>query len=139
MAGTRKPKVVLAEDEPHCRALMKAVLTSMNCDVAGEARTGNEAIELYRKLSPDLMMLDVNMPTKSGDEVLSEVMGEFPGAFVIMLTSVTDQDTIEKCIRLGASNYIRKDTPVAEIKRLIKETWSVRLQSRAAGTREAAR
>ena len=129
MAEARKPRVLLAEDEPHCRALMKAVLTSMNCEIAGEARTGNEAVELYRKLMPNLMMLDVNMPTKSGDEVLAEVIGEFPEAFIIMLTSVTDQETIEKCIRLGASNYIRKDTPVAEIKRLIKESWTAHARS----------
>jgi two-component system chemotaxis response regulator CheY len=122
--------VIVADDEGHCRVLMKAVLASMNCDVVGEARTGDEAIELYRKYRPNLLLLDVNMPVKTGDEVLEELLGEFPDAFVVVLTSVTDMESIEKCISMGAANYIRKDTPVAEIKTIIKETWKSVLDQR---------
>jgi len=126
----RRPKVIVADDEGHCRVLMKAVLASMNCDVVGEARTGDEAIELYRKYRPNLLLLDVNMPVKTGDEVLEELLAEFPDAFVVVLTSVTDMESIEKCISMGAANYIRKDTPVAEIKMIIKETWKSILDQR---------
>ncbi len=126
----RRPKVIVADDESHCRVLMKAVLASMNCDVVGEARTGDEAIELYRKYRPNLLLLDVNMPIKTGDEVLEELLAEFPDAFVVVLTSVTDMESIEKCISMGAANYIRKDTPVAEIKMIIKETWKSILDQR---------
>ncbi len=122
--------MIVADDEGHCRVLMKAVLASMNCDVVGEARTGDEAIELYRKYRPNLLLLDVNMPVKTGDEVLEELLGEFPDAFVVVLTSVTDMESIEKCISMGAANYIRKDTPVAEIKTIIKETWKSVLDQR---------
>jgi two-component system, chemotaxis family, chemotaxis protein CheY len=119
----RRPRVVVADDENHCRVLMKAVLGSMKCDVVGEARTGDEAIESYRRLKPNLLLLDVNMPIKNGDEVLEELFEEFPDAFVIVLTSVTDMESIDKCISMGAANYIRKDTPISEIKMIIKETW----------------
>lgn len=95
----------------------------MGCDVVGEARTGDEAIELYKKYNPNMLLLDVNMPIKTGDEVLEELFAEFPDAFVIVLTSVTDMESIEKCLSMGAANYIRKDTPVSEIKMIIKETW----------------
>jgi len=124
--------VLLAEDEVHSRVLMKAVLSSMNCEVVGEAKTGAEVPDLFRKLRPHMLFLDINMPLRSGDEVLREIITEFPGAFVIMLTSVTDLNSIEKCITFGAANYIRKDTPVPEIKSIIKETWSgfVRSQPR---------
>jgi two-component system chemotaxis response regulator CheY len=122
--------VIVADDEGHCRVLMKAVLASMNCDVVGEARTGDEAIELYRRYRPNLLLLDVNMPIKTGDEVLEELLAEFPDAFVVVLTSVTDMESIEKCISMGAANYIRKDTPVAEIKMIIKETWKSILDQR---------
>ncbi len=122
--------MIVADDEGHCRVLMKAVLASMNCDVVGEARTGDEAIELYRKYRPNLLLLDVNMPVKTGDEVLEELLAEFPDAFVVVLTSVTDMESIEKCISMGSANYIRKDTPVAEIKMIIKETWKSILDQR---------
>jgi two-component system chemotaxis response regulator CheY len=123
-----KPKVLIADDEVSCRALIKAVLNSMNCDVVGEAKNGEESLELYRKLKPHLLILDVNMPLKTGEEVLKEIMQDFPNAFVIMLTSVVDLPTIEKCLSLGAANYIRKDLPVDEMKALIKETWRTFLQ-----------
>jgi two-component system chemotaxis response regulator CheY len=96
----------------------------MNCDVVAEAMTGEAVMALFRQHRPNLLLLDVNMPVKTGDEVLGEILSEFPDAFVIMLTSVTDMESIERCIALGAANYIRKDTPVAEIKTLIKETWA---------------
>jgi two-component system chemotaxis response regulator CheY len=102
---------------------MKAILTSMNCEVVAEARTGEETIKLYEQHRPHLLLLDISMPVVTGDEVLEEIIGKFPHAFVIMLTSVTDMGSIEKCISLGAANYIRKDTPIEEIKLIIKETW----------------
>jgi two-component system, chemotaxis family, chemotaxis protein CheY len=95
----------------------------MKCEVVGEATTGVEAIELFKQLRPHLLLLDINMPSKTGDEVLKEIMAEYPKAFVIIVTSVADQESIERCIQLGAANYIRKDTPIEEIRQTIRETW----------------
>jgi two-component system, chemotaxis family, chemotaxis protein CheY len=130
MTQMNRPRVLIAEDESHCRVLLKALVASMNCEVVGEAKTGAEVLSLYRELKPHLVLLDINMPLKTGDEVLKEILGEFPNAFVIMLTSVADLESVERCIALGAANYIRKDTPVAEIRTTIKETWQAFLQER---------
>jgi two-component system chemotaxis response regulator CheY len=130
MTQMNRPKVLIAEDESHCRVFLKALLASMNCEVVGEAKTGAEVLNLYKELKPHLLLLDINMPLKTGDEVLKEILGEFPNAFVIMLTSVADLESVERCIELGAANYIRKDTPVAEIRTSIKETWQSFLQER---------
>ena len=123
MQAKIKPRVLLADDEAHIRALMKAVLTSMKCEIVGEAANGEEAVDLYFKEKPDLLLLDINMPRKTGEEALEEIMNAFSDAFVIMLSSVADMESVAKCIDLGASNFIRKDTPMAEMKKLIKETW----------------
>ncbi len=136
MAPRRKPRVLLAEDELHCRVLMKAVLGSISCEVVGEATTGVEAVELYRKTKPDLMFLDINMPLKTGDEVLREILVEFPMAFIIVLTSVSDAQSIMDCISLGAMSYIRKDTPVPEIKSIIRDAWQMFLQRQNALTQK---
>jgi two-component system, chemotaxis family, chemotaxis protein CheY len=130
MTQTNRPRVLIAEDESHCRVLLKALVASMNCEVVGEAKTGAEVLNLYRELKPHLVLLDINMPLKTGDAVLKELIGEFPNAFVIMLTSVADLESVERCLELGAANYIRKDTPVAEIRATIKETWQAFLQER---------
>jgi DNA-binding NarL/FixJ family response regulator len=102
----------------------------MNCEVVGEASNGIEVMELYRQLKPQLLLLDINMPLKAGDEVLKDILQEFPDAFIIMVTSVSDANSVEKCILEGAANYIRKDTPLQEIKQIIKETWVTFYKSR---------
>ena len=118
-----KPKVLIADDEMHIRLLLKTVLTKMNCEIVGEATNGPDAIDIFNKEKPHLLLLDINMPIKKGDQVLEEIMAKHPDAFVIMLTCVVDMKIVEKCIGLGAANYIRKDTPIEEIKKIIKETW----------------
>ncbi len=130
MSTDKRARIIVADDELHCRTLLKAILGSMGCEVVAEARSGEEVLGLYRQHRPNMLLLDVNMPVKTGDEVLGEVLSEFPDALVIMLTSVTDMESIERCIALGAANYIRKDTPVAEIKALIKETWAEHMRTR---------
>lgn len=130
MTDQKKPRVMIADDESHCRLVMKAILTSMKCDVVAEASNGDETVQLFKEHKPHLLLLDINMPLKNGDEVLQEIFKDFPNAFVVMLTSVTDMDTVERCLELGAANYIRKDTPLEEIKTIIKETWQVFARSK---------
>jgi len=125
MADPRKPRVLLVDDEMHLRMLMKTVITSMNCDIVGEAKNGAEAVERYKQTKPDLTLLDINMPVKNGEEALREIIEHDPDAFVIMLTSITDMESVETCLSLGAANYIRKDTPLNEIKKFIRETWAL--------------
>ncbi len=126
MTETRRPRAVIADDESHIRTLMKTALTSMNCEVVAEASNGAEALDAYREYKPDLMLLDINMPVTNGEEALAGILAEFPKAFVIMLTSVSDADTVHRCLEQGAAFYIRKDTPIKEIKQLIRESWSNR-------------
>lgn len=123
MTGTKKTRALIADDENHVRRLLKSVVQKMNCEVVGEAKNGQEALDLFKKEKPDLLLLDINMPFKTGDEVLEEIMTEFPDAFVIMLSSIADAESVEKCLELGASNYLRKDTPLTEMKKIIYETW----------------
>jgi len=105
------------------RLLMKTAITKMNYQVVGQATNGQEAVDLFEKERPDLMLLDINMPFKTGDMALQEILGQHPDARVIMLTAVAEMETVEKCINLGAINYIRKDTPISEIAQIIQTTW----------------
>jgi two-component system chemotaxis response regulator CheY len=123
MEQKRKPRAAIADDERHIRMLLKTVLTKMNCEIIGEAANGQEAVDLFKKEKPDLLLLDINMPVKTGIEALQEIMADTPGAFVIILSSVADHESVQHSLKLGAVNYILKDTPLEEIKRIIKETW----------------
>ena len=128
MTGLQGVNVLVADDENHIRLLFRSIFTAMGAKIVGEAQNGQMAAEMFRTRRPDLMLLDVNMPVQDGISALEEIMAGFPDAFVIMLTSVVDRETVERCLYLGASGYILKDTPIAEIKEMIQEAWRGRRQ-----------
>jgi two-component system, chemotaxis family, chemotaxis protein CheY len=119
--NTPKKRVVLVDDDDDLRLIMKAAVNSMHCEVVAEGASGADAVRLYREHRPDLMMLDVNMPGMSGPQALREIRGEFPGAFVVMLTASGEVDTVKECIKAGAARYILKDMSVARIRVKIGE------------------
>lgn len=99
------------------------MLTTLNCEVVGEATNGEEAVLFYNEKQPDIVLLDINMPIKDGLAALGEIKGNNSNAVVIMLTSLSDMATIQAALDLGASQYIRKDTPVTELRKLLVEAW----------------
>lgn len=123
MAEKRKLRILIAEDEAHIRLMLKTLMLSMNTEVVGEARDGKEAIELFKKERPHITLLDINMPFKNGEDVLKEIITEFPDAFIIMLSSISDSETVQHCLEFGAASYILKTTPIMEMKGMIIEAW----------------
>lgn len=115
-------RIALVDDEKHIRLMLRTALKVGGFEVLGEGADGREAIELYRRLRPDVLLLDINLPGMTGEEALAAIMEEFPDALVIMLTSLVEQASVLQALELGAAHYIRKDTPLDEIQRLIKET-----------------
>ncbi|MGE4498653.1 MAG: response regulator transcription factor, partial [Deferribacterales bacterium] len=91
---------------------------------------GLEAVELCRQFKVDIVLLDINMPRQTGTESIKEIKELQPNALVIMLTSVADVETVDECIKNGAYNYIRKDTPIKEIRQIIVESWNSFLTAR---------
>lgn len=120
---TVKPRVLLADDESHIRSLMKAVIKTLGYDVIAEAVNGSEAVDLCVKEKPDLLLMDINMPVKTGIEALKEIVSLCPKTCVIMLSSVSDMESVREAIEAGAAHFIRKDTPITEMKTIITEAW----------------
>ena len=117
----RAYRVVVADDEVHIRCLVRRIILAEGYEVVGEATNGEDALVQYRKNRPDLLLMDINLPVKTGDDVLAEIMREFPDAKVVMLTMVADVDTVKRCLKLGAVNYILKCAPVDDIRRMVRE------------------
>ena len=129
MKEKKKMRVMVVDDEDHVRKLIVTVIKTLNCEIVGEASNGKEAVSLFRQVKPHMLLLDINMPLMSGKKALGHIKKMFPNAFVIMLTSLTDKETVEDCIELGASGFIRKDLPLDEMKEVIKTTWKTYLES----------
>lgn len=119
----KKLKIGIADDEGHIRYLLKDALENMNVEIVGEAANGEEAVEMYMREKPHLLLLDINMPILTGEDALKQIMSESPNALVIMLSAAFDRETVQRCMKLGASNFIPKNSSIEETKKIIKTTW----------------
>ncbi|WP_279237492.1 response regulator transcription factor [Dyella sedimenti] len=128
MTASRGIRILLADDEKHVRQLLKAVLMPFHCEVVAEAENGAQAVALYKELRPDAVLLDINMPVKDGRAALREIIAFDPNAVVVMLTSMSDIATIEGSLDEGATHYIRKDTPPAQMRELLSDVWKEHFQ-----------
>jgi len=116
----KKIRVIVADDEVHIRYLVKSIVEAEGFEVVGEANNGDDALALFREKRPDLLLMDINLPGMTGDEVLATVMREFLWAKVVMLTMVADGNTVKRCVELGAVGYILKSAPVDAIRRMVR-------------------
>ncbi len=119
----RRIRVLIADDEPHIRALLGAFVTQLGGEVVALAADGEEALKLYERHRPDLSLLDINMPRLAGDAVIARIMEINPDALVIMLTAQDSVDSVRQCLDLGARNYILKSNPAEKIFELIRDSW----------------
>ncbi len=105
-------RILIADDHPIFRQALRDILTEESATdlaVVGEARDGQEAIELCRRLQPDLILMDVSMPGMDGLEATREIKREFPRTIVLMLTAMEQPEYLAEALRAGASGYIVKD------------------------------
>ncbi len=123
----RPNTALIVDDEPHIRMYLKLILKKVGFKTFIEAKNGQEGIDLYKLRKPDLVLLDVNMPVKEGMEALDEIMEFDPTAVVVVTSSVASRQAVEQSVELGASYYIRKDTPKEDIAKqldtLIDDIW----------------
>jgi DNA-binding NarL/FixJ family response regulator len=89
--------------------------------VVGEASDGGEAIELARRLKPDVVLMDILMPHMDGIEAIKRIKAEMPRVEVIALTSVLQGSTVSDAIQAGAIGYLIKDTRGDELVRAIHD------------------
>lgn len=101
-------KVLVVDDAPIMRLMLRDILEYNKYEVIGEAANGNEAVQMYKELRPDLVTLDIIMPEKEGIEVLAEILEFDADAKVVMVTAIDQRESLIKAIRIGATDYIVK-------------------------------
>jgi DNA-binding NarL/FixJ family response regulator len=104
-------RVLIAEDHPLFREGMRGRLDRVaDIEVVGEAASGDEAVELARKLGPDVILMDIKMPGKNGIEATREILRASPEIGVVVLTMFEDDDSVFAAMRAGAKGYLLKDS-----------------------------
>jgi len=114
-------KILLADDEPHIRKFLSLLVLRIGATSVLEAANGQQAVEIYERERPELVLLDVNMPVMDGIETLRRLMEIDPDCVVVMMTSLINRQTVDQALELGASGYVRKDTPPEEIVSALKD------------------
>ncbi len=109
-------RVVLADDQPLVRAGLRVVIADTpDLDVAGEAATGAQAVQLARDLRPDVVVMDIRMPGMDGIEATAMITADHATAHVIVLTTFDDDDYVYAALRAGASGFLVKDMALKDI------------------------
>lgn len=92
--------------------------------VVGEAADGEQAVELARRVQPDLVIMDIRMPTRNGISATREICECMPDVKVLVLTAYDDDQYIFSLLQAGASGYIMKTAPVVELVRAIRQVMA---------------
>ena len=115
--------ILVVDDASFMRNVLKKIIMRSGNNVIGEAGSGDEAIEQYEKLSPDLVLLDIVMPpgkvARDGIEALKGIMNINPNAKVIMCSSMGQQVLITEAIKSGAKDFIIKPFKPQDVMRLL--------------------
>lgn len=117
----KKIKVLLVDDHPVVRKGIHTWLTGMGTvDVVDEAVNGQEAVAKVKELSPDVVLMDVDMPKMNGLEATRIIRKDFPNTRVLILSGHTNKPMVLQIIQSGAQGFVLKDAPGSDIMRAIE-------------------
>ncbi len=101
-------RVLVVDDLPFMRELIGGILIESGLEQVGEAGNGVEGVQEYRRLKPDVVLMDVAMPEMNGIQALAEIKREDPAACVVMCSALDEEPLIIRAIQLGASDFVVK-------------------------------
>ncbi len=114
-------RLIIADDHPVVRTGLQGMLAGQpDLEVAGEASTGMEAVDLVEKLRPDVVLMDLRMPEMDGVTAISQIKALRPEVRVLVLTTYDTDADILPAIEAGATGYLLKDAPRDELFRAIR-------------------
>jgi two-component system chemotaxis response regulator CheY len=102
------PTVLICDDAGFMRATVGDILTRAGFEVVGEAETGQQAVERYRALRPDLVTMDIVMPDMGGIDAVRAITAFDPGAKVLMCSAMGQQSLVVQAMQAGARDFVVK-------------------------------
>ncbi|GAB3479370.1 response regulator transcription factor [Nocardiopsis coralliicola] len=114
-------RVVLADDHPIVREGIRGMLAAEGgIEVVGEAGSGDEALAVVRARRPDVVLMDLRMPGGDGVQTTERVLAEAPGCRVLILTTYDTDADILRAVEAGATGYLLKDAPLADLSAAVR-------------------
>ena len=116
-------RIVIADDHPVFRAGLQGLLSGQeDFQVVGEAANGREAVNMVRLASPDVLLVDLQMPELDGVHAIREIRNVAPKTRILVLTTYDSDGDILRAVEAGATGYLLKDTPREELFKAIRAT-----------------
>jgi two-component system NarL family response regulator len=120
-----KLRVLIVDDHALFRRGLQMVLAQEpDIEVVGEASDGSEAVEKAKTLKPDIVLMDVRMPRRSGIEATGDIRDMLPGAKILMLTISDEEADLYESIKAGASGYLLKEISIEEVADAIRSVMA---------------
>ena len=113
--------ILVCDDAAFMRMMIKNTLTKGGYNVAGEAENGAKAVEKYKELSPDLVLMDITMPEMDGIQALKKIRESDAGATVIMCSAMGQQAMVIESIQSGAKDFIVKPFQADRVLEAVKK------------------
>jgi DNA-binding NarL/FixJ family response regulator len=118
-------RVLVVDDHALFRRGLQMVLEQEpDIDLVGEASDGAEAVEKAQELMPDVILMDVRMPKRSGIEATTQIKDLLPHVKILMLTISDEEADLYEAIKAGASGYLLKEIPIEEVADAIRSVWA---------------
>ncbi len=117
-------KILIVDDSGFLRNALRKILEAHGYQVEGMAENGLEAISRYKELKPDLVTLDIIMPQMNGLQTLKMLRSVDPNACVVMVSSMSTQESVMDCLKEGAKNYILKPFEESKVIEVIQKALS---------------
>ncbi len=118
-------RVLVADDASFMRQMIREIVEAEGYEVVGEAADGDEAIETYKEIQPDLVMMDIVMPRRSGIDAVKAILKLNPKARVIMCSALGQETLVAEAMDAGASDFIVKpfkpDSVIATVKKVVEK------------------
>ncbi len=124
-SDTERLRVLVCDDHALFRRGLQMVLEQeSDLELVGEASDGVEAVQKAQELMPDVILMDVRMPRRSGIEAAGDIKDVLPHVKILMLTISDEEADLYEAIKAGASGYLLKEIPIDEVAEAIRSVWA---------------
>jgi two-component system chemotaxis response regulator CheY len=118
-------KILIADDAQFMRMLIGRILRENGHNIVGEARNGEEVVELYAKLRPDLVTMDVVMPKMNGLEAIRKIISFDANARIVVVTALGQEAIAFEAVKAGAKNFVVKPFKQEEVLNAVQKSLTL--------------